>query len=145
MHAVADEAIGTQTVCYLAVFIIIFVNPLAFSIKLALFPQTPKNPSFIEINLLIADPEIFPTKYGYPFKENFVNSTIKRILKMLINVLCHFYTHKVFARLYEQSLHTRLNRVFSHAILLIKHAELKDVVDFRAHCLTDLIAVLTER
>jgi len=103
------------------------------------------NFTFNEINLLIADPEIFPTKYGYPFKENFVNSTIKRILKMLINVLCHFYTHKVFARLYEQSLHTRLNRVFSHAILLIKHAELKDVVDFRAHCLTDLIAVLTER
>ena len=51
--------------------------------------------------------------------------------------------HLFFLR--EQGLHTRLNRVFSHAVMLVKIGDLSNVVDLRTHCLHDLITVLIEK
>jgi len=108
-------------------------------------PPEYVNFAFNEINALIGDTTEFPTKYGEPFKSSFIDDTIKKILRLIINVLGHFYTQLVFMRLHEQGLHTRLNRVFSHAVMLVKNAELTNVIDMKNHCLNDLISVLTER
>lgn len=103
------------------------------------------NFTFNEILGLISDTNEFPTKHDNPFKNDFVESTIKKILRLLINVLSHMYTRKIFMRLQEHGIHTRLNRVFAHITLLIRYADLSDVLDFKNHCLCDLIAVLTEK
>ena len=43
---------------------------------------------------------LFPTAYGVEFKEHFVDDTIKKILRLIINILSHFYTQLVFMRLF---------------------------------------------
>ena len=85
---------------------------------------------------------IFPTQYGEEFPPDF-EWYIVRMLKLLVNILSHFYTYQVFLNLRQAYLHTRLNKVFAHAVLLDRLFGL-NIVDLKRHSLADLIPVLID-
>jgi len=95
-----------------------------------------------EIKRYLADENDFPTRWGDSFPNDFPIIT-KRILQLCLNVFCHFYTRHVFFKLRENNLHTRLNKVFSHALLLDELFKF-DIVNRTTHPLADLIPVLID-
>lgn len=97
------------------------------------------------VDKLIKNKKIFPTKYEEPFQESFIPDTVPKILRLLLTIVTHFYTQKVFLKLQEHQFHLRLNKILSHLILVVLNEKIDNVVDIQKHCLSDLISVLCDK
>ncbi|XKL66024.1 hypothetical protein PGB90_009444 [Kerria lacca] len=64
----------------------------------------------------INDEAIFPTKYPHGFPSSF-ETIVRKILRLLFHVLAHLY-HSHFREMVMLNLHSHLNSVFSHLIIL---------------------------
>jgi len=95
-----------------------------------------------EIKRYLGSTSDFPTRWGDDFPDDFDIIT-KRILQLCLNVCSHFYTQPVFFRLRENNLHTRLNKVFTHGLLLNEVFQM-NLVNRKTHPLSDLIPVLID-
>jgi len=95
-----------------------------------------------ECKRYIADKNLFPTKVGVRFDSEFL-VVATRILHLCQIVLSHFYTRDLFNVLSTNHLHTRLNMVFSH-LLLIDEIFGLNVIDRSKHPLFDLIPILVD-
>jgi len=95
-----------------------------------------------ECQRYIADKDLFPTKVGVRFDSEFL-VVATRILHLCQIVLTHFYTRDLFNVLSINHLHTRLNMVFTHLILIDEIFGL-NVIDRSKHPLYDLIPILVD-
>jgi len=95
-----------------------------------------------EIKRYLGSKSDFPTNVDEDFPDDWDTIT-KRIMSLCLNIMCHFYTELVFSRLRENNLHTRLNKVFSHALLLNEVFQM-GLVNRKNHPLSDLIPILID-
>ncbi|KAK7582601.1 hypothetical protein V9T40_014046 [Parthenolecanium corni] len=81
----------------------------------------------------INDEAVFPTKYPHGFPSSF-ETIVRKILRLLFHVLAHLY-HSHFREMVMLNLHSHLNSVFTHLIIvndcyhLIEDRELEILFD----------------
>lgn len=86
----------------------------------------------------INDESIFPTKYANDFPSSF-ESIVKKIHRLLFHVMAHMY-HVHFRELVLLNLHSHLNCLFAHFVLLNECFHLTD--DKEIEVLADLVDAL---
>ncbi|XP_065217845.1 MOB kinase activator-like 2 [Planococcus citri] len=86
----------------------------------------------------INDEGVFPTKYPHEFPSSF-ETIVRKILRLLFHVLAHLY-HSHFREMVMLNLHSHLNSVFTHLILLNDCYHLID--DRELEILYDLVQAL---
>lgn len=99
--------------------------------------------AFTVCDKTLSDKTKFPERLKDRFPSNF-KDICAVLMKFLINVLSHFYTRPVFIRLHEVDLHSQLNRIFAHSLLIVRNHKLKGVIDPEKFALSDLEPILND-
>lgn len=99
--------------------------------------------AFTVCDKTLSDKLKFPERLEDKFPSNF-KDICASLMRYLINVLSHFYTRPIFIRLHEVDLHSQLNRIFAHSLLIVRTHKLKGVLDPEKFALSDLEPILID-
>lgn len=92
--------------------------------------RTPSAPEYIKFALdkslaIIANPNVFPTKHGETFGEEFFDA-IQQLLKICFSIMSHIYAKHMPHLIHFGNLHLYLNQLLLHMVLLGEDYQILD-------------------